>query len=171
MLRTRDEILAHLASLGIETSTVDHPQVFTVEEARAHTHHLPGGHCKNLFLKDKKGALWLVTCRDDRQVDLNALSKRLGAARFSFGKPELLGEVLGVEPGSVTPLAIVNDEGGRVTHVVDAALAAEAVINCHPLRNDATTAIATADLLRFIRATGHEPVVTDIDEAGRPPAA
>jgi Ala-tRNA(Pro) deacylase len=165
VLTTREEILARLAELGIEATTVDHPPVFTVEQAREHTAHLPGGHCKNLFLKDKKDRLWLVTCLDERKVDLNALSKRLGAARFSFGRAELLREVLGVEPGSVTPLAIVNDGAGRVTHVIDAGLLAHEVVNCHPLRNDATTAIRGEDLLRFVRATGHEPVVIDLGEA------
>jgi Ala-tRNA(Pro) deacylase len=162
---TRDEILARLAASGIEAATHDHPPVYTVEEARQHTHHLPGGHCKNLFLKDKKGRLWLVTLLDDRRVDLNALSRRLGAARFSFGRPELLREVLGVEPGSVTPLAIANDTAGRVTHVIDSGLLAAGTVNCHPLRNDATTAIGSADLLRFVRETGHEPVILDPDEA------
>jgi Ala-tRNA(Pro) deacylase len=165
VLTTREEILARLAELGIEATTVDHPPVFTVEQAREHTAHLPGGHCKNLFLKDKKDRLWLVTCLDERKVDLNALSKRLGAARFSFGRAELLREVLGVEPGSVTPLAIVNDGAGRVTHVIDAGLLAHEVVNCHPLRNDATTAIRGEDLLRFVRAAGHEPVVVDLGEA------
>jgi Ala-tRNA(Pro) deacylase len=165
MLITREHILAHLAERDIEVSTHDHLPVYTVEEARRHTHHLPGGHCKNLFLKDKKGRLWLVTLLDDRRVDLNALSKRLGAARFSFGKPELLREALGVEPGSVTPLAIVNDTAGRVTHVLDAGLLAAGTVNCHPLQNDATTAIGSADLLRFVRSTGHEPLVLDLDDA------
>ena len=125
MLTTRAEILAHLTSLGIETETFDHPPVFTVEESQQHTAHLPGAHCKNLFLKDKKDRLWLVTCGDEQRVDLNRLAKALGAARFSFGRSELLREVLGVEPGSVTPLAIVNDSDGRVTHVLDARLAAQ----------------------------------------------
>ena len=116
-------------------------------------------------MKDKKGRLWLVTLLDDRRVDLNALSKRLGAARFSFGKPELLRETLGVEPGSVTPLAIVNDTAGRVTHVLDTGLLAAGTVNCHPLRNDATTAIGSADLLRFVRSTGHDPLVLDLDDA------
>jgi Ala-tRNA(Pro) deacylase len=164
MLRTRDEILARLAALGIETRTYDHPPVFTVEESRQHTRHIPGAHCKNLFLKDKKGSLWLVTCADERRVDLNALSKRLGAARFSFGRPELLREVLGVEPGSVTPLAIVNDADRRVTHVLDEAWLGSGLVNCHPLQNDATTVLASADLLRFIRSTGHEPMIVDLDE-------
>ncbi|MFO1036065.1 MAG: prolyl-tRNA synthetase associated domain-containing protein [Geminicoccaceae bacterium] len=165
MLTTRHEILERLASLGIAASTVDHPPVFTVEEARRHVHGLPGGHCKNLFLKDKKDRLWLVTCLDDRVVDLNGLSKKLGAARFSFGKADLLKAVLGVEPGSVTPLAIVNDEDQRVTHVLDSKLLAHEDVNCHPLQNDATTTLASADLLRFIRSTGHEPVIVDLDEA------
>jgi Ala-tRNA(Pro) deacylase len=163
MLTTKDEILARLAELGIEARTALHPPVFTVEEAQAHTHHLPGGHCKNLFLKDKKDRLWLVTCLDGQQVDLNRLSRLLGAARFSFGRAELLREVLGVEPGSVTPLAIVNDAGRRVTHVLDTKLLAHDLVNCHPLENDATTTLESADLLRFVRATGHEPVLLDLD--------
>lgn len=164
MLNTRAEILAYLASLGIETQTFDHPPVFTVEESQQHTRHLPGAHCKNLFLKDRKDRLWLVTCGDEQRVDLNRLSKALGAARFSFGRAELLREVLGVEAGSVTPLAIVNDTDHRVTHVLDAKLVASELVNCHPLRNDATTAIRGQDLLRFIRSTGHEPVLLDLDQ-------
>lgn len=164
MLRTKDAILARLEAMGIATRTHRHPPVFTVEEAQTHTRHLPGGHCKNLFLKDKKDRLWLVTCLDEQAVDLNRLSKLLGAARFSFGRAELLREVLGVEPGSVTPLAIVNDGDRRVAHVLDAKLLAHAEINCHPLENDATTTIGSADLVRFVRATGHEPVILDLDQ-------
>ncbi|MFO1075339.1 MAG: prolyl-tRNA synthetase associated domain-containing protein [Geminicoccaceae bacterium] len=163
MLRSKDEILARLAELGVPVRTHHHPPVFTVEEAQAHTHHLPGGHCKNLFLKDKKDRLWLVTCLDEQRVDLNRLSKLLGAARFSFGRAELLLEVLGVTPGAVTPLAIVNDGDGRVTAVLDEKLLAHAEINCHPLENDATVTLASADLLRFVRATGHEPVILDLN--------
>lgn len=165
MLTTRDEILARLDDLGIEHKTVLHPPVFTVEEAQLHTRHIPGGHCKNLFLKDKKGRLWLVTCLDEQPVDLNRLSKLLGAARFSFGRPELLAQTLGVAPGSVTPLAIVNDAAGTVTAVLDTKLLGHAWVNCHPLQNDATTSLRSADLLRFVRDTGHEPVLIDLDEA------
>jgi Ala-tRNA(Pro) deacylase len=163
MLTTKDAILARLEALGIEAATTHHPPVFTVEEAQEHTRHLPGGHCKNLFLKDKKDRLWLVTCLDEQRVDLNRLSKLLGAARFSFGKAELLGEALGVTPGSVTPLAIVNDRDQRVTHVLDAKLLAHELVNCHPLENDATTTLTSADLLRFVRSTGHEPIILDLD--------
>lgn len=163
MLTTKTEILARLEAMGIKAETTYHPPVFTVEEAQAHTHHLRGGHCKNLFLKDKKDRLWLVTCLDERRVDLNRLSKLLGAARFSFGRAELLREVLGVTPGAVTPLAIVNDADQRVTHVLDEKFLAHELVNCHPLENDATTTLRSEDLLRFIRATGHEPVILDLD--------
>jgi len=163
MLTSKDEMLAHLAAMGMPARTHHHPPVRTVEEAQLHTRHIPGGHCKNLFLKDKKDRLWLVTCLDEQRVDLNRLSRLLGAARFSFGRAELLREVLGVEPGAVTPLAIVNDTDQRVTHVLDTKLLAHAEINCHPLENDATTTLSSADLLRFVRATGHEPVILDLD--------
>lgn len=163
MLTTKDAILAYLAGLGIDQRTTLHPPVFTVEEAQIHTRHVPGAHCKNLFLKDRKDRLWLVTCLDDQQVDLKRLSKLVGAAGFSFGKAELLQAVLGVTPGSVTPLAIVNDTDHRVTPVLDSKLLAHEQINCHPLQNDASTTLRSDDLLRFVRATGHEPVLVDLD--------
>lgn len=168
MPASRDELLAFLADLGIETHTVEHPPVFTVEEAQTLRGDLEGGHTKNLFLKDKKGGLWLVVCLEDRRVDLNALSRRLGAPRFSFGKAELLTATLGIEPGSVTPFALINDREGRVTPVLDQEMLELAPLNFHPLRNDATTQIAPRDLLRFLAATGHEPVVSEIDESARP---
>jgi Ala-tRNA(Pro) deacylase len=163
MLTDIDAILAHLHALGIGTETHHHPAVYTVEESLVHTSHLPGAHVKNLFLKDKKGKLWLVTCRHDLRVDLNALSRRLGAARFSFGRPDLLMEVLGVEPGSVTPLALVNDRDRRVQPVLDSELVTAGRLNCHPLRNTASTILATDDLIRFMRAGGHEPIICPID--------
>ena len=163
MLTTRDEILERLAALGIEHRTHLHPPVFTVEEAQLHTRHLSGGHCKNLFLKDKKGGLWLVTCRDELKVDLNWLSRRLGAPRFSCGRPELLAEVLGVTPGSVTPLAVVNDTVGSVKVVLDQGLLAHEWVNCHPLQNDATTTLRAADLVRYMVETGHAPMLVEFD--------
>ena len=165
MLHGRDQLLRHLESLGVEVGLSLHPPVYTVEEAKRHTAGLPGGHCKNLFLKDKKGRLFLFTCLEDRVVDLKGLSQVLGSARFSFGRPELLLATLGVEAGSVTPLAIINDEGGAVTLVLDAALLATGVIQCHPLQNDATVAIRSEDLLAVARRAGHEPVIVDLDEA------
>ncbi|MEI9995343.1 MAG: prolyl-tRNA synthetase associated domain-containing protein [Rhizomicrobium sp.] len=162
---TREAALyARLRELGIAWKTYEHQAVFTVEEASALYGGQPGGHSKNLFLKDKKDGLWLVTLRDALRVDLNALSKVLGAPRFSFGSAELLVATLGIEPGSVTPFSVMNDPAGKVRLVLDAGLLALEPLNFHPLRNDRTTAVAAADLLKFARAGGHEPVITDIPE-------
>ncbi|MDX6750383.1 prolyl-tRNA synthetase associated domain-containing protein [Geminicoccaceae bacterium 1502E] len=163
MLRETDDLLSFLRDLDIEAATVHHPPVFTVEEAREHTHHLPGGHTKNLFLEDRKGGLWLVTCLDAQIVKVNALARLLEAPRFSFASAERLGEVLGVEPGSVTPFALVNDRERRVRPVLDEKMLRCELLNFHPLRNTATTTVAAADLLRFMAATGHEPLVLDLD--------
>lgn len=164
MPATREDLMARLEELGIKATTVDHPPVFTVDEARALRGDLPGGHTKNLFLKDKKGGLWLVVCLEDRRVDLKALRKRLGAPQLSFGKPELLIEVLGIEPGSVTPFSLMNDTDGRVTAVFDQGVFEFDPLNFHPLKNDATSQITPDDLLKFARATGHEPIISEIDE-------
>jgi Ala-tRNA(Pro) deacylase len=120
---------------------------------------IPGGHTKNLFLKDAKGALFLIIALGSTVVDLKSLPRAIGSARLSFGKPELLMEVLGVSPGSVTAFALINDRAGRVSVIIDRDLMDYEIVNCHPLENTATTSIARDDLLRFIRATGHEPNV------------
>ena len=155
-------LMARFAELGIAVHTHAHAPVFTVEEAQALRGSLPGGHSKNLFLKDKKAGLWLVVAREELAVDLNALSKQLGAPRFSFGAPELLIETLGVPPGSVTPFALINDPGHRVRVVLDAGMLALDPLNFHPLRNDRTSAISAADLVAFIRAGGHEPAIVEL---------
>ncbi|MSO92308.1 MAG: prolyl-tRNA synthetase associated domain-containing protein [Rhodospirillales bacterium] len=157
MHATREELLRRLDELGIRSTTVEHPPVFTVEESKRLRGELPGGHCKSLFLKDKKDVLWLVVALEDRPIDLKELRRRIGAANLSFGRPELLMEVLGVGPGSVTPFALINDRARRVNVVLDQAMMAIEAVNYHPLANRATTTIAPADLLRFIRACGHEP--------------
>jgi Ala-tRNA(Pro) deacylase len=157
-------LYARLRTLGIAWTTQAHAPVFTVEEAAALYDSQPGAHTKNLFLKDRKDGLWLIVVRDALRVDLNALSKQLGCPRFSFGPAELLIAMLGIEPGSVTPFAVMNDVGGRVRLVLDAGMLEQAPLNFHPLRNDRTTAIAAADLLRFVRDCGHEPVVLEIPE-------
>lgn len=155
-----NELFALLAELGITTSTHEHSPVYTVAESTSIKAALPGAHSKNLFLKDRKGRLFLVTAKDDTSIDLKRLHEAVGASgRFSFGSAELLGEVLGIEPGSVTPFAAINDRAERVTVVIDAALMTHEVGNFHPLVNTRTTSIAMPDLLRFLRATGHEPVV------------
>ena len=159
---SREALMGFLSTLGIETRTVEHHAVFTVAESDALERDIPGGHTKNLFLKDAKGQLFLVVAQAHTQVDLKTLHKTLGCARLSFGKADLLMEVLGVPPGSVTAFSVLNDQTGRVSVVVDAALMAFDIINCHPLVNTATTAIGRDDLMRFIRATGHEPRVATL---------
>jgi Ala-tRNA(Pro) deacylase len=157
----REDLFARLAELGISTETFEHPPVFTVEEAREHCGALPGTHCKSLFLKDKKGALYLVVARDSALIDLKALAKALGAGRFSFGQPELLLAVLGVSPGSVTPFALINDTARRLCVVLDRTMMAGERLNYHPLTNRATTAISPADLSRFIAACGQQVLQHD----------
>src|SRR5437762_11264041 len=160
-----EQLFQRLDRLGIAHRTYTHPPVFTVPEAVALRGQLPGGHCKSLFLKDKKGGLWLVVALEERPIDLKRLAAQLGAARFSFGNADLLYEVLGVRPGSVTPFALANDVAGQVTVVLDQGMLAHDPLNYHPLENDRTTAIAPADLLRFIADCGHRPRMADLDAA------
>jgi Ala-tRNA(Pro) deacylase len=167
---TPDELFDRLDALDVAHKTYSHPPVFTVAEAVALRGQLPGGHCKSLFLKDKKGGLWLVVALEERRVDLKRLADALAAPRFSFGNPELLYEALGVRPGSVTPFALINDRDHRVTVVLDRAMLDRDPLNYHPLENDRTTAIAPADLLRFVKACGHEPRILDLDARDREPA-
>lgn len=161
---TREELFRRLDELGIETKTVEHEAVFTVAQSEQLHRELPGGHTKNLFLKDAKGRLFLVVAESHASINMKQFHKRLGCARLSFGKPELLEEVLGVTPGSVTALSLINDPHGRVSVVLDEQLMTFDTINCHPLTNTATTAIARDDLVRFITATGHEPKVMSLSE-------
>jgi len=165
MAATPDELFAFLDSLGIETTTVTHPPLHTVEESKALRGDLPGAHIKNLFLKDKKGKLFLLTCMENRTVNMKTLDKVIGSARLSFGKPDLLWEVLGVKPGAVTPFALINDRGEdkKVTFAMDAVLQTSEVIHAHPLHNEATTAISCEGLEKFIDSCGHTPLVVDFD--------
>lgn len=154
-----------LRALGVAVlARYEHVAVFTVEEAACVNAAQPGGHTKNLFLKDKKDGLWLVVLREDFRLDLNALSRQLGSPRFSFGSGELLIATLGVRPGSVTPFALINDPQHKVRVVLDAQMLKQAPLNFHPLRNDRTIAVAPADLLAFIAACGHEPTIADLPE-------
>ena len=162
---TRADLLRRLDELGLSVTTHDHQPVFTVEESRALHDLLPGMHSKNLFLKDAGDRLWLVTAEADRRIDLKTLHPRIGAKRLSFGKPPLLREVLGVEPGSVTPFALANDTAHRVTFVLDKAMLGASLLNFHPLENGATTAIAPKDFLKFLEATGHAPLIVDLEAA------
>ncbi len=159
MTITCDDLLARLDVLGLITTTVRHPAVFTVEESKRLRGDIHGAHTKNLFLKDKKGRLWLVVTLEDKDVDLKALRKEVGAAQLSFGKPCLLSQVLGLEPGSVTPFGVINDTELRVTVVLDKGLLTLDVLNFHPLTNTATTQISPKDLKAFLCDTGHKPEI------------
>jgi Ala-tRNA(Pro) deacylase len=161
---TTDELIAYLDSLGIHVPMVEHPRVFTVDEAREQRGHLPGLFTKSLFLRDRKGAMWLVVCLDDRTVDLRELPHKIGAKpRLSFGSAERLMKFLGVTAGSVSPLALINDTGGKVRVYIDRALLTGEVINLHPLDNAKTVTIAHDDLLRFLDDVGHPAEVLDFD--------
>lgn len=166
---TPADLFALLDRLGIEARSFEHAPVFTVAESQAIKDEIPGGHSKNLFLKDKKGRLFLVVAEAHSRIDLKRLHEPLGAAgRLSFGSAELLREVLGVEPGSVTPFALMNDRERRVSLVLDAALMAHETVNFHPLVNSATTGVSRAGLLAFFAATGHAPRILRLPE---PPEA
>jgi Ala-tRNA(Pro) deacylase len=160
-----DDLFAFLDRLGIAHATVTHPPLFTVEQSQALRGQIPGGHTKNLFLKDKKGALFLVTAPEDAAIELKSLHRRLGAnGRFSFGSADLMLEMLGIEPGAVTPFGALNDLQHRVTIVLDTTLMEHATINCHPLVNTMTTSISRDGLLVFLRATGHPPRIERVSE-------
>lgn len=153
-----DQLFAALDALAIKYTTVKHPPLFTVEQSRALRGQIPGGHTKNLFLRDKKHALFLVVAEEEADIDLKGLHRLLGAnGRFSFGSSDLLREVWGVEPGAVTPFGALNDTAGRVTVVLDKAMLAHPTLNFHPLVNTMTTSIARDDLIRFLESTGHSP--------------
>lgn len=161
MPATPDDLFALFDRLGIAHSTVEHPPLFTVEQGREWWEKIPGLHCKNLFIKDRKDKIWLVVMPGDKRADLGRLEKRLGAPRFSFAKPELLQEVLGLTPGSVTPFGLINDTERRVAVVLDEEMLCSDQVNFHPLHNAASTTIRSADLLVFVKALGYEPAVVD----------
>lgn len=165
MSATPKQLLSRLDDLAVRYHYFSHPPVFTVEEARRHCSHIPGGHCKNLFLRSKKRHYWLLVLAADAWVDLNRLAKDVGAGRFGFASRERLDEVLGVMPGAVTPLALINDSEQRIRVVIDRRLLDYSVVNFHPLVNDATVSLAPQDLLRFIRACGREPLLVDFNLA------
>jgi len=157
MPATPDDLFAFLDRLAVPHQTATHPPLFTVEQSQALRGTIPGGHTKNLFLKDKKDAVFLVVAPEDAKIDLKTLHHRLGAGRFSFGSAELMRTLLGVEPGAVTAFGVINDTAQRVQVVLDAGLMRNAVINCHPLVNTMTTSISRDGLIAFLEATGHKP--------------
>jgi Ala-tRNA(Pro) deacylase len=162
MAYTTQQLFNYLASLGIAHETVTHPPLFTVEQSQALRGQISGGHSKNLFLRDKNDALFLVVALEDAAIDLKSLHHKLGAGRFSFGSPNLLRDVLGVDPGAVTPFGVINDTQGRVTVVLDTPMMEHKMLNYHPLTNTMTTAIGRDDLYKFLESTGHPPRVVQV---------
>jgi len=166
MPKSPEQLFDFLQALGIEVTTRTHQPLFTVADSQHLRGEIPGAHTKNLFLKDKKDNYFLLTVEEEATVDLKSVHQLIGAAsRVSFGRPEALSELLGVGPGAVTVFGAINDVEGRVCIVIDAALAAEPLINAHPLVNTATTTIASKDLLAFVKATGHDPLVLNLSGA------
>ena len=162
-MKAQAELYALFREHGIDWVHHTHPPLFTVEESQALRGELPGAHVKNMFLKDRKGQLWLVTCLEDRQIRIRDLEKQIGAQKCSFGKPELLWEALGLRPGAVSPFGLINDTGHEVRVVLDRQMLELDAINAHPLHNEATTAISAVDFRRFLEITGHEPILVDFD--------
>ncbi|WP_310032890.1 prolyl-tRNA synthetase associated domain-containing protein [Caulobacter rhizosphaerae] len=160
-MKTRADLLSFLDAHGVAHATLDHPPVFRVEEGLEIKAALPGGHTKNLFLKDAKGQLWLISALGETAIDLKRLHTVIGSARLSFGNAELMLETLGVTPGSVTAFGLINDTDHRVRFVLDAALAKADPVNFHPLSNDATTAVSQAGFRRFLAALGVTPMIVD----------
>lgn len=162
-LHDRDSLLAWIAAHDIAQTTHDHPAVFRVEEGLDLKADMPGAHTKNLFLKDKKGRLWLISAAQDTVIDLKRAHTAMGSDRLSFGNETLMYETLGVRPGSVTALGLINDVEGRVTFVLDRRLHEAGIVNFHPLTNTATTALDQAGFRRFLALVGREPLVVDFE--------
>jgi Ala-tRNA(Pro) deacylase len=160
-MKTRAELMAFLEARGIETRTHDHPAVFRVGEGEDVKAAIPGAHTKNLFLKDAKDRLWLISAQDTAVIDLKRLHTVIGSARLSFGNAALMAETLGVTPGSVTAFALINDGDRRVRFVLDRRLAEAARVNFHPLTNTATTGVSRDGFRAFLASIGVTPLIVD----------
>ena len=159
MIATRDDLFAFLDKHQISHQTLEHHAAPTVEQAKVNRGNLPGGHAKNLFLKCKKGTLWLIVAQEDTPIRLNHLHKLLGCGRLSFGSADLMRDILGITPGSVTPFALLNKQAKGVNLVLDEQLLQEHLLNFHPLDNTATTTISPKDLLKFVKECGFDPKI------------
>lgn len=156
MPATPQDLFNRLDDLKVDYTTHNHPPLRTVEDSKALRGDLPGAHCKNLFFKDKKQALWLVVALEDREINVKELRHKIGSNHLSFGKPDLLLETLGVIPGAVTPFALLNDLEQKVNVVLDAEMMQAEFVNYHPLTNEQTTTVTPAALRKFIHSCGHE---------------
>lgn len=162
---TPEQLFDALRALSIPYTLHHHPAVFTVAESTALDRDLPGVHCRNLFVRDKKEKMFLVSAANETKIDLKKLEGLLECGRLSFGSPERLWAHLGVRPGSVCPYAVVNDRAGLVNVVLDAYMMQGELVNFHPLLNTMTIAVRPDDLVKFIRSTGHEPRIMDLTPA------
>lgn len=160
-MKTRPDLIAFFDAHGIDHATTDHEAVFRVGEGEEIKDDIPGAHTKNLFLKDAKGRLWLISAQDDTQIDLKRLHTVIGSARLSFGSAELMEQALGVSPGSVTAFAMINGAGRGVTFVLDHRLAQADRVNFHPLVNTATTGVSRAGFAKFFQVLAVTPLVVD----------
>ena len=156
MLQTQEELLTVLTQAGITYTNHEHPAVYTVEEADLHHDGIDGVHSKNLFFKDKKKHLFLVVTLSDKSIKIKEMAKKINAKSPSFGKPDLLAEVLGVIPGAVTPFAVINDTDHRVKVILDEEMMENELLNFHPLVNTATTTIGSKDLVKFMEHCNQE---------------
>jgi Ala-tRNA(Pro) deacylase len=160
-MKTRSDLIAFFDAHAIAHDTTDHPAVFRVGEGEGIKDDIPGAHTKNLFLKDAKGRLWLISAQDDTAIDLKRLHTVIGSARLSFGSAELMEQTLGVTPGSVTAFGLINDVERRLTFVLDRRLAQAERVNFHPLTNTATTGVSREGFAAFLAALGVTPIVVD----------
>ena len=160
-LYTPEKLLEALNDLGLKTSTLTHEAVFRVGEGEDIKAALPGAHTKNLFLKDDKGQLWLISAEQSTAINLKTLPKVIGSGRLSFGSEERLYNALGVRPGSVTALGLINDPEHKVRFILDKALADADIVNFHPLTNTATTSLSQAGFRVFVESLGRELVIVD----------
>ena len=158
-------LLDRLDTLGIGWTLHEHEAVFTVETSASLHAAIPGAHTKNLFLKDSGGLFWLVTTAHDAKVDLKTLPQLIGSRKLSFAKAGDMERLLGVTPGSVTPLAAINDKEGEVRIVIDSGLARHDCVNVHPLRNTATIGLSGTNLTHFLHSTGHDALIVEVSDS------
>lgn len=163
MLHTRQELLDKLTSLNIKYKLHEHEPLFTVEQAQKISLEIPGGHIKNLFLKDDNGKFWLIVAQDNAKIELKKVAQLVNAPKLRFAHEQLLMHHLGVKPGSVTPFALINDKEHQVQVILDATLDSFEIINAHPLENDATISVSQSDFNKFLEYTGHKPIIIDFN--------
>ncbi|HPF47760.1 MAG: prolyl-tRNA synthetase associated domain-containing protein [Alphaproteobacteria bacterium] len=166
MVATEEDLFRLLDNLNIETKTYRHPPLYTVEDSQSLRGEIPGGHCKSLFLKDKKNNFILAVLSEDRRLDMKALSdfEGLKVGRLSFASEERMIDMLGIIPGSVTPFSLINVDNDELIVILDKGMLEQEYLNYHPLHNEATTTIHRDDLIKFIEHFGFKPIILDFDQ-------